>query len=116
MTDYPNRQNNPAAAIPVYIVAGNPFAGASHKNYAANTAGNLVKAGQGVFYGLTINTAGVGSTATIYDGPDTGGVKIGTYSTTAQGAVALPPGFTFTSGLFVVLAGGTPADVTIAYA
>lgn len=113
---HPNNQSNPDSAIPVYIAASS-VGGASSYNAAANTAGHQVKTGPGTFYGLSVNTPGTTSTATIYDGTSTSGTKLGTYSTTVQGAAPAPgPGFEFTTGLFIVLAGGAPADVTIAYA
>ena len=107
MTAYPNNQSNPAAATPVWI------AGDLSHNTAANTAGYQVKTGAGVLKGLSVNTVGVTSSATFYDGTSTSGAKLGTFSTLAQNS--LPLNLAFTDGLFVVLAGGTPADVTIAY-
>lgn len=82
-------------------------------NNAANTAGVQVKSGAGVLGGISVNTAGLTSSATLYDGTNTSGTKLGTFSTLAQ--VSLPLNLAFATGLFVVLAGGTPADVTIAY-
>lgn len=54
-------QNNPANATPVYL------GGAVPANITVNE--NLqVKNGPGVFYGLSVNTAGTTSTAKFYDG------------------------------------------------
>lgn len=90
--------------------------GASAYNSAANTAGHQVKASAGVLYGLSVNTAGLTSTATLYDGTSTGGTKLGAFSTTSQGGPVFPScGLAFVTGLFVVLSGGTPADVTVIY-
>ncbi|MEJ0017533.1 MAG: hypothetical protein WDN25_13400 [Acetobacteraceae bacterium] len=86
----------------------------SAKNYAANTAGDAAKTGAGVLAGLTINTAGATSTATLYDGTSTAGTKLATINTTAVGSINFN-NIAFATGLFVVLAGGTPADVTVVY-
>jgi hypothetical protein len=87
--------------------------GATPYNTAANTTGYQVKSGAGVFSGITVNTAGLTSSATFYDGTSTGGTKLATISTLAQ--VSLNYNIAFVTGLFVVLAGGTAADVTISY-
>lgn len=112
---YPNDQGNPAGAIPVYIAAASG-AGAKSTNITTATS-TQVKTGAGTFYGVTVNIGGAGSTATVYDGTSTAGAKLGTFSTAAQGSVTAPgPGLAFAAGLFVVTAGGTPADITVAYA
>jgi hypothetical protein len=114
MTVYPNSQSNPASAIPVWIAAF-PGGGALSKNITTN-ASTLVKTGAGTFFGLSVNTAGTTSTATVYDGTSTAGVKLGTFSTVAQGGPSIPAsGLAFTVGLFVVTAGGATADITVAY-
>jgi len=92
--------------------AGTP--GNSSKNYAANTAGDQAKLGAGILRGLTVNTAGLTSTATLYDGTSTSGTKLGTFSTLAQNSLQ-DLNLAFATGLFVVLAGGTPADVTVSW-
>jgi hypothetical protein len=107
MTVYARNNDNPANAMPIWEV------GDSSYNTAANTTGYQVKTGAGVFKGLSINTAGLTSSATIYDGTSTSGKKLGTYNTLSQNFI--PANYAFTNGLFVVLAGGTPADITIAY-
>src|ERR1700761_7420802 len=84
--------------------------GASAYNNPANTAGHQIKTGAGVFQGISVNTAGLTSTATLYDGTSTSGTKLGTFSTLAVASLQL--NIAFTTGLFVVLAGGTAADVT----
>jgi hypothetical protein len=104
---FPNRISNPLAAVPVWD------AGGLFVNYAANNAGVQIKLGAGVLQRLVINTAGLTSQAVFYDGTSTGGIVIGTFATLAQGSV--PIGAQFVTGLFVVIAGGTPADLTIVY-
>ncbi len=91
----------------VFIAGGTPY------NTAANTAGHAVSSAAGAFIGLTVNTVGVTSTATFYDGTDNTGTKLATVATTAQ--VSLTYNIALTTGLFVVLAGATPADVTVVY-
>ena len=93
-----------------------PKQGASFYNTNANTAGYQVKTGAGVFLGLSTNTVGLTSSVTLYDGTSTAGAKIGTYATLVQGGPMVPSmGITFATGLFMVAAGGTPADVTVSY-
>ena len=84
------------------------------KNYSANSAGDQIKTGPGVLAGFTVNTVGVTSSITFYDGTDTTGKKLGTYTTLALADRDCQQR-AFTNGLFAVLAGGTPADVTITY-
>lgn len=103
-----NDQNSPSAATPIWNAG---FTGSY--NTAANTAGHALKAGAGVFGGINVNTAGVTSTFVAYDGVDTGGKKLGTFDTTKIGPSGIP--LQFTAGLFIVLTGGTPADVTVVY-
>ena len=90
--------------------------GSSYYHTAANTAGHQVKASPGVFYGLSVNTAGLTSSVTIYDGTSTGGAVVGVYSTLAQGGPVVPAnGIAFLTGLYIVAAGGTAADITVLY-
>lgn len=104
-----NNQANPQAAIPVYM------GGALPANFAANTAGVQQKLGVGVFYGVNVNTAGVGSTVSAYDGTSTAGIPLGTFSTTAVGFSGSLMGLDYMTGLFLVVTGGTPANVTVSY-
>lgn len=107
MVAYTRNNNNPANAMPVWDVGNSIF------NTAADTAGTQIATGSGTFNGLTVNTAGAGSTATFYDGTSTAGPKLGTFNTTVQSSLQF--NWAFAVGLFVVLTGGTPADVTVAY-
>lgn len=72
-----------------------------------------VKSGAGVFASLNVNTGGASSTATVYDNTAGSGTKLGTFSTATQGV--FPVNLAFATGLTVVTANGTPADITIAY-
>jgi hypothetical protein len=122
LQETPNTQDllyfsNDAATMVQIVSPSNPLptysTGYLSYNTAANTAGYQVKTGAGVLRGFSVNTVGLTSTVTFYDGISTGGTKLGTFSTLAQNSVQL--NLAFTTGLFVVLTGGTPADITIAY-
>lgn len=79
-----------------------------------NTNGTtLIKTGAGVLHTLTVNTVGATDTVTIYDGTSASGTVI------AKTDSALETTFIFDvafyTGLTVVLAGTTPADITVSY-
>ncbi len=97
----------PTDASGVPISAGN-----SATNITTATT-TLVKSGAGVFASLNINTGGAASVATVYDSLTGSGTKLGTFSTATQGV--LPINLAFSTGLTVVTATGTPADITIAF-
>jgi hypothetical protein len=103
---FPNAQNLRAGAIPVYA------AGALAKNITTSV-GTLVKTGAGTFEGVTVNTAQAGASVTVYDGIDNTGTKLATISAAAQTSLAF--NIALATGLYVVTAGATPADVTIQY-
>jgi hypothetical protein len=91
----------------------NQSAGSLSLNAAANTTGAQVKTGNGTLVALNVNTAGLTSTVTFYDGTSTAGRKLGGFSTLALGRLEL--NLLFTTGLFWVITGGTPADITVSY-
>lgn len=99
----------PQSPIPTTAIP----AGYSTRNFASNSAGAQVKTGAGVLRGINVNTAGLTSAIVLYDGTSTSGTKLGSFSTLALATVAL--NWNFSTGLFVVLTGGTPADVTVVY-
>lgn len=72
-----------------------------------------VKSGAGIFRGLIVNTGGASSTAAVYDSLTGSGTLLGTFSTATQ--VSLTPDIAFTTGLTVVTANGTPANITVTY-
>ena len=100
-----------AATAALQSVTNTLLSGYTGYNYVANTVGTAVKASAGVLGGISINTAGVTSTATLYEGTSTGGTKLATISTTAQGSLSY--GIAFSTGLFMVLTGAAPADITV---
>jgi len=113
MTTYPNSQSNPNSAIPVWIAPAPAASGAKTKNITTN-GNTLVKTGAGSATWMSVNTGGVTSTAKLYDGTDATGTLLGTFSTTAQNGI--PINLPFSTGLFVVTAGGgAAADITLSY-
>lgn len=100
-----------AAAASLSVVA----AGWSFANMATNTT-TTHKSGAGTFHGISINTAGTGSTATVYDNTAGSGTKIATISTAALLGGPLVFDAAFATGLTVVTAGAGAADITVLYA
>ena len=95
------------SATPVYE------SGLGYDNITTATT-TLVKTGSGTLGRLIINTAGAGSSAAIYDGLTAAGALIATVSTAAQNSLTF--GISFATGLCVVTSGGTPANITFAFA
>lgn len=90
------------------------FEGYSFKHLAAN-ATTVVKTGSGVVSAVLLNTIGGSSnTLTLYDGLSASGTVIAIIGTTVA-AARFPIGVLFVTGLTVVIATGTAADVTIVY-
>lgn len=90
--------------------------GAQHRNITTSTS-TAVTITSGTFFGLTVNTGQAGATVAVHDGLNATGPLIGTYSSAAQGSVPVPgAGAAIATGIYVVTAGATPADVTIFYA
>ncbi len=82
-----------------------------------NAAGTTtIKSGPGVLVSVTINNKGGGGhTVTLYDNTTGAGAKIATIDGTGN-QVTLFYNIGFTTGLTVVTAGGTAADITVAFA
>ena len=95
-----------------------PFAPTGGINYShINSNGTVtVKSGAGWLHTITINTKGAtGNTATVYDNTSGSGTVIAVIDTTAQIQTLLFDAL-FTTGLTVVTASGTAADLTVSYA
>lgn len=89
-------------------------AGASFSNITTNTT-TTVKSGAGILYRVCINTKGASANvATIYDNTAGSGTKIGTLDTTS-GVACLAYEAAFATGLTLVTATGTAADLTVVY-
>ena len=74
------------------------------------------KSGAGVLRRIIINTrGGIVNTLTIYDNTTATGAVIGVVDTSGAEAGSFDYELDFTTGLTVVLAGGTAADITIIY-
>lgn len=86
--------------------------GASFVNMTTAT-NTVIKSSPGVFVGVVVNTAGAGSTVTIYNNTVCAGDTIGTFSTVAQ--VSLAVNAIAPVGICATTTGGTPADITILY-
>ena len=111
-TKGPTGVATPLASDATGGLAGSPTGGGFANIVGAN-AGVALKNAAGVLRGLTVNTAGTGSTLVLYDGTSTAGIKIGTFSTVAQANFA-GLNIRFATGLFAV-ATGTVADVTLSF-
>jgi hypothetical protein len=95
-------------------MAFTPTGAINYSNLSANGT-TTVKSGAGLLHSLCINTKGAtGNTATLYDNTSGSGTKIATIDTTAQVQTLLYD-VGFTTGLTIVLATGTSADITVSY-
>lgn len=108
------------ASVPSHAVTNagtfavqNSDVGFSFSNLLAN-ATTTIKSGAGVLHSVVINTKGIGNTLTIYDNTAGSGTKVGTVDTTLSTTSFLYD-VAFTTGLTVVIAGGTAADLTFTY-
>lgn len=85
----------------------------SFSNISTN-ATTTVKSGAGILHSLVINTRGATTTATVYDNTAGSGTKIGTIDTTLS-TTSFTYDLKFSTGLTIVTAGTTPADITVTY-
>ena len=106
-TNNPTNQN----CIPVGTLTPLPVSPQSSYTRITTNTDTVVKSSKGIFSGISVNTAGATSTATVYDNTTCTGTIIGVFSTLAQ--VVLNVGAVATTGICVTTAGGTPADITI---
>lgn len=84
-------------------------------NLAANATTNAIKSGAGMLHSITINTKGASSNiCTVYDALTATGTKIATIDTTAN-VGTLVFDLKFSTGLTIVIATGTAADITVNY-
>jgi hypothetical protein len=97
--------------IGVGIATPLPVSNPSSFTRITTDTNTVVKASPGLFSGISVNTAGVTSSATVYNNTTCTGAIIGTFSTLAQ--VVLNVNAIATTGICVTTAGSTPADITI---
>lgn len=105
-------QQSVAACDPWYPTECLAPGGSSFTNITTATD-TVIKASSGSLAGISVNTGGASSVATVYNNTTCTGAKIGTFSTAA--AVFLPLNVRFTVGLCVTTATGTPADITVTW-
>lgn len=87
----------------------------SYKNLAAN-ATTTVKTGAGTLDSIVINTVGASAnTITVYDNTAGSGTKIATVDGTIAGGTRIIYNVAFTTGLTIVIATGTAANITVVY-
>lgn len=87
----------------------------SFKNLAAN-ATTTVKTGAGTLDSIIINTVGASAnTITVYDNTAGSGTKIATVDGTIAGGTRIIYNCAFTTGLTIVIATGTAANITVVY-
>ena len=87
----------------------------AYSNLSAN-ATTTIKSGSGIFHGVTINNVGAGgNTLTVYDNTAGSGTVIATIDTVELNGRYLPFDVRFGTGLTVVMATGTAADITVTY-
>jgi hypothetical protein len=89
--------------------------GSCKYNHISTNATTVVKSGAGVVHSITINTKGASANiATVYDNTAGSGTVIAIIDTTGNvGTIILDVGFY--TGLTVVTATGTSADITVSY-
>jgi hypothetical protein len=86
----------------------------TYQNITTNTT-TTVKSGAGLLHSITINTKGASSNVlTIFDNTAASGTKIGTVDTNTS-LVTFMYDVKFTTGLTILTATGTAADVTVSY-
>lgn len=111
-------QNTKSASLPVVIASDQlplsvTFGSFSFNHISTNTT-TIVKSGSGILNSITINTAGAAlNTATVYDNTAGSGTIIAIIDTTSK--VSLQYNIAFTTGLTIVTATGTAADITVSY-
>lgn len=82
--------------------------------HSVTNATTTLKTGVGVLRAICVNTKGATSTVNVFDNTAGSGTLIATMDTTA-GVGCSTFNAAFVTGLTVVTAGGTPADITVLY-
>lgn len=105
---------NTANSTPWLMTPAAGTTGGYSASHITTSTTTTVKSGAGTFRGLVINTKGATSTATIYDSTTGSGTVLAVVDTTVNVAT-LRYDVAFATGLTVVTAGGTPADLSVIY-
>jgi hypothetical protein len=96
-------------------MAQTPTGAIQYTHVNSNTT-TVVKSGPGLLHSITINSKGAtGNTATVYDNTSGSGTVIAVIDTTSQIQTLLFD-IGFTTGLTIVTATGTAADITVSWA
>ncbi len=96
------------------MAAPTPAGSFNYAHLAANGTTTL-KTGVGMLNNVTLNIkGGTGNTVTIYDNTAGSGTVLAVIDTT-QSLVTLAYDVTFTTGLTIVVGGGTAPDITVSY-
>lgn len=103
----PTNQN----CVPVGTLTPLPVSPQSSFTRITTNTNTVIKTTPGIFTGISVNTAGATSSATVYNNTTCTGAVIGIFSTLAQ--IVLNVNAIATTGICVTTAGGTPADITI---
>lgn len=102
----------PAFATPVFVC---PPPGAQVINFT-DELGHLCKTGSGTFLGFAVGTAQADGTLEVIDGLNGAGTVLGTFDLKAVGSTTMPAGgWPFSVGLFVILQGTPPSNVTVSF-
>lgn len=89
------------------VVAGSDFV-----NVTTNTD-TVVKASPGTFKGISVNSIGTSSSATVYNNTTCTGAKIGTYQTLVMSSLTFS--INASVGICVTTAGAAAADITLIF-
>lgn len=82
--------------------------------HIATSATTTVKTTSGKLQRIVVNSPGTGNTVTVYDNTAASGTLLAILSLMTNCA-ALEYDLPFSTGLTIVTAGGTPADLTVLY-
>ena len=100
-----------AVGVTAVEMAGTPYVRVS-----TNTSTNGIKSGAGILHRVCVNTKGASAnTATLYDNTTATGTIIAVIDTTTANVACMDYDLGFTTGLSVLTATGTAADLTIVY-
>lgn len=105
----------PQASDTALQISNKAAVAASSNKYKNITtaATTVVKSGSGILERIIVNSGGSGSTIAIYDNTSAATTLIGTATSASQATLIY--GCRFSTGLTIVTASGTAADITVVY-